>query len=381
MLTEEQIKSIRGKGRFPEYTKIFPPDLSKIYDNELVALIGEANRAVGNLNSYARIVPNPDLLIGPMLLREALASSKIEGTQATARDIVQHDAGIKLPPQMKGEALEVINHRESTKLGLNLINKGGLPLCNRVIKEMHKRLVLGVRGATRRPGEFREGSNAVATGDDIDSIIFLPPPADTVEDLMKKFEEYLNTKNSDIDTILRCALSHYEFEAIHPFADGNGRLGRVLISLFLIKEKALEYPLLYMSGYLLRERNSYYKSLREITTNEDWKSWLRFFLQGVKEQALRSRSILEKIYNLYKEDKKIIEDNIKTVYAVRLVEKIFMFPVITASTAYKLLRSRHYTAMNILRKMTKLGLLKVDAEKKRNIPFYNEKLIALLEEA
>lgn len=380
MLTEEQIKSIRGKGKVPEYKNIFPPDVSEIYDNELVTLIGEANRAIGNLNSYARIVPNPDLLIGPMLLREALASSRIEGTEATARDIVQHDAGIKLSPKIKGEALEVINHRESTKLGLYLLDKKGLPLVNRVIREMHKKLMFGVRGEKRRPGGFREGSNAVARKDDIDSIIFLPPPADKVEDLMKKFEEYLNEENSDIDTILRCAMAHYEFEAIHPFADGNGRLGRVLISLFLIKENVLEYPLLYMSGYLLRKRSSYYKSLLEITTNEDWKAWLSFFLQGVKEQALKSRAILERIYNLYKEDKKIVEENIKSVYAVQLVEAIFMFPVITASKAYKLLKSRHYTAMNILREMTRLGLLKTDIKQKRNIPFYNEKLIILLEE-
>ncbi|XOB40088.1 MAG: Fic family protein [Candidatus Nealsonbacteria bacterium] len=382
MFTEEQIKSIRGKEIVPEYKNIFPPTLSRLYSNELVSLIGEANRAIGNLNSYARIVPNPDLLIGPMLLREALASSRIEGTEATARDIVQHDAGIKLPPKIRGEALEVINHRESTKLGLYLLDKKGLPLVNRVIKEMHKKLMFAVRGEMRRPGEFREGSNAVARKNDIDSIIFLPPPADKVEGLMKNLEKYLNEKNSDIDTILRCAIAHYEFEAIHPFADGNGRLGRVLISLFLIKERVLEYPLLYLSGYLLREKDLYYKALLEITTQENWGLWFKFVLRGVKEQALRSRNILERIYSLYKKDKDIVENNIKkSIYAPRLVEKIFMFPVITGTQASKLLRSRHTTAMNLLKEMTKLGLLKSDIRKKRNIPFYNERLIALLEEA
>ena len=332
MLTEEHIKSIRGKNIVPEYKSIFPPVLSKFYDDELVSLATEASLAIGNLNSYARIVPNPDLLIGPMLLREALASSRIEGTEATARDIVRHDAGIKLSPKIKGEAFEVVNHRESTKLGLELLDKRGLPLVNRVIKTMHEKLMLGVRGEKCRSGSFREGSNAIATEENsIESIIFLPPPANEVENLMKNLEGYLNEKEPTVNAILRCAVAHYEFEAVHPFADGNGRLGRVLISLFLIKEKVLKYPLLYMSGYLLREKSLYYRTLLNVTTQENWDSWLKFFLRGVKEQAQRSQTILEKIYSLYGENKRVVEVNMKkSMYAPRLIEKTFMFPLLLA---------------------------------------------------
>jgi len=382
MLTEEQIKSIRGKNKVPEYKNIFPPVLSRFYDDELVNLATEASLAIGNLNSYAKIVPNPDLLIGPMLLREALASSRIEGTEATARDIVRHDAGIKLSPKIRGEAFEVINHRESTKLGLKLLDEKNLPLVNRVIKTMHEKLMLGVRGERRRLGSFRVGSNAIATEENnIESIIFLPPSANEVENLMKRLEAYLNEKEPAVNTILRCALAHYEFEAIHPFADGNGRLGRVLISLFLIKEKILRYPLLYMSGYLLREKELYYRALSNVTVQEDWGGWLKFFLRGVKEQALKSQVILEKIYSLYQKNKRLVEDNMKkSVYAPRLVEKTFMFPVITAPQASKLLKSSHAVAMSILKEMAALGLLKVNSRDKRNIPFYNEKLINLLEE-
>lgn len=382
MLKEEKIQSLRGKGIVPEYSEnIFPPNVGGIYDNELVTLIGEANRAIGNLNSYAKIVPNPDLLIGPMLLREALASSKIEGTLATARDIVEHDAGIKLSSQITGEVLEVINHREASRLGLELITKGGLPIVNRVIKPMHERLMHKVRGKELRLGCFREGSNAIiATKGDLEEILYLPPVANKLESLMSRLEEYLNKRNPEIDTILRCAISHYEFEAIHPFADGNGRLGRVLISLFLIEQKVLEYPLLYMSGYLLRERSLYYKTLLDVTKNEDWKSWLKFFLRGVKEQATKSRAILERIYGLYKADKKVVDENIKSIYALRLLEQIFISPVVTAAMISKSISCEHSIAMTILKKMAKLEILKEDKEKKRNVPFYNDKLISLLDE-
>ncbi|MFH1822513.1 MAG: Fic family protein [Patescibacteria group bacterium] len=379
MLKEEQVSLIRGKGKVPEYRDNFPPELKNVYDNELVNLIGEANLAIGNLNSYARLVPNPDLLVGPLLLKEALASSRIEGTEATARDIVEHDAGIKLSPILTGRVLEVINHREATKLGLDLLDKQGFPLVNRVIKDIHKKLLLKVRGEIRRPGEFRIGSNAVARGEDTDSFIYLPPPADKVDFLMANLEKYLNDKDSDINKIVRCAIVHYEFEAIHPFADGNGRLGRVLISLFLIKEGVLEYPLLYMSGYLLREKDAYYKALLEITKQENWAAWLKFFLLGIKEQATKSRVILEKIRSLYEEADNVVKEKVKkSIYAHQLVIEVFKSPVITGSQVVKILRCEHPTAMTLLRKMVEIGVLNVDPKNRRDIPFYNEKLIKLL---
>jgi Fic family protein len=377
MIEEKGIISIRGKGVVPEYRNIFPPDLKKFYDDEMVSLIGEANREIGNLNSYARLVPNPSLLIGPMLLREALFSSRIEGTEATARDIIQQDAGIELPRRTRGEVWEVINHREATRLGLKLL--ANLSLSNRAIKRMHKRLMYRVRGEKKRHGEFRAGSNAVATGDTAESIIFLPPPANKVANLMGELENYLNQRNSKVDALIRCALAHYEFEAIHPFADGNGRIGRVLISLFLIKEKILEHPLLYLSGYLLRNKNDYYSSLLKITTNDEWKSWIRFFLQGIREQALRSRSILEEIYSLHQHHRKTVESSIQSRHGPRLVELAFKFPAITASKVARSLDVKHATAMSLLKRMTKLGLLSQDRSKKRDIPFYNEQLVRLLE--
>ena len=260
-----------------------------------------------------------------------------------------------------------------------MLDKQGFPLVNRIIKDIHKKLLLNVRGEARRLGEFRIGSNAVARSEDPDSFIYLPPPADRVELLMAELEKYLNNKNSNINKIVRCAIAHYEFEAIHPFADGNGRLGRVLISLFLIKEKVLEYPLLYMSGYLLRQKDAYYKALLEITKQEDWATWLKFFLLGIKEQAIKSRAILEKIRSLYEEADKIVKEKVKkSIYARQLVIEIFKSPVITGSQVVEILHCEHPTAMTLLRKMVEIGVLNVKPKDKRNIPFYNEKLIDLL---
>ncbi len=378
MLTFKDISSIRGTGKVPEYRDVFPPELKNYYDDRLVKLLGEAGVAIGNLNSYARIVPNPDLLIVPLLLREALSSSRIEGTQATALDIVKRDAGVELSGKIQEESLEVINHREATYLGLKLLKR--LPLVSRVTKKMHKRLLQEVRGDIKRPGDFREGPNVVARREAVDSIIYLPPPAKKVDELMTGLERYIN-QNANAPSLLKCAAIHYEFEAIHPFADGNGRLGRVLIPLFLLKEGVLEYPLLYISGYLLKNRDEYYNLLLKVTTDEDWKSWLLFFLRGAKEQAEKSRELLEEIYSLFRRYQDRAGKEIKSPYIRKLVEATFTHPGITGSKAKDILGCTHNTAMSLLRELAKLDLLVEDKNKKRDIPFYNAPLIEFLEKA
>jgi len=384
MIQEEDIAKIRGKGVVPEFQfNRFPPSFDNIYTAEIVKLVADANREIGNLNSYAKIVPNPDLLIAPLLLREALDSSKIEGTRATARDIVEKEAGVELPFQLAGEALEVINHREAIKLGIKMMSSDNMPLVNRVINRMHVQLLNGVRGSTHRLGEFRQGSNVVATREDINSVIYLPPEAKYVEKLMRELESYMNVENPKEAAILRCAALHYEFEAVHPFADGNGRLGRVLIPLYLIKENILEYPFLYLSGYLLNRRQSYYEHLLNITISENWISWIKFFLEAVVIQAKKSKELLDKIYSLYKEYEEHAENEIKSHYIHKIVEQTFRYPVITTSLLQEAMPilGRPDTAMVNLRKLANIGLLREDVTKKRDIPFYNEALIKLLEEA
>lgn len=383
ILTEEQIDKLRREGKIPSYKNIFPPNIENLYDSELVNLIGKANRAIGNLNSYARIVPNPDLVVHPMLLREALDSSEIEGTISSARDVAEEDVGLVTSHGGKPEATEVRNHIKATRLGISLLDSE-MPIVTRSIKAMHETLLTGVRGQEHLPGNFREWSNIVAPQDvkesgEIEKIIYIPPKATEIPQLMSRLDTFINTSSPNMDLLLKCSLIHYEFEAIHPFLDGNGRIGRVLISLHLIQEGVLEYPLLYMSGFLLKNKKEYFKRLSKITTEEGWSEWFKFFLTGVTEQSQRSRKILESIRDLYEKHKEQAKSNIKSSHVEEFVKLYFTSLVVNANLVKDKLGVKHATAMNLLQKASELGLLSKNNRKKRYVPFYNESLISLLE--
>jgi len=377
-LTDEEIQKLKNND-VPSYRNIFPPDISNIYTNELVKLLGEANRAIGNLNSSKKIIPNPDLLVGPVLLKEALASSKIEGTQTTLRDVVQEEANLAFDDSYEQlQAKEVVNHMMATRLGIELVEK--YSLTSRVFKEMHQLLLSKVRGTHTTLGDFRVGKNAIQKND---QIIYLPPDQTEVPNLMSILERYLNApSNNDVyDPLLRAAITHYQFEAIHPFADGNGRLGRALISLQLIKEGVLRYPVLYLSGYLLKERKNYDECLLNVTLNEDWTGWITFFLNGIKEQATRSENIVDQIFHLYEESREIARKSIKTSNVDPLITLIFKKNAVsTKDVMDELHLSSHTAAINLLRRLVNLKLLSItNPSTKRNIHFTNEPLIKLLE--
>lgn len=375
MLTDKEIQDLKKK--VPVYKSIFPPRVDNLYDNKLVKLLGEANRAIGNLNSSKKIIPNPDLLVGPVLLKEALASSKIEGTQTTIRDVVREEANIAFADQFEqGQAREVVNHIMTTRHALEKIDK--ISLSSRLLKEMHSILMHRTRGSHKTTGDFRVGNNAIEKDD---QIIYIPPDPTLVPDLISNLEKYLNdpTQDDQYDPLLRAAIVHYQFEAIHPFADGNGRLGRVLISLQLIKEDVLRYPVLYLSGYLLREKKNYDKCLLEVTTEGKWKEWILFFLEGIKEQAIKSEEIVDKIFDLYTELNNKAKAAIKSTNIRDLVTLTFTKGAISANDAVDSLKISHTAALDLLRKLENLGLLKSNPNEKRNIHFTNDLLISLLE--
>jgi len=378
MLTQDDIEKLRKSG-VPAYKDLFPPGTTGIFTDEIVGLIGEANRAIGNLNSYARIIPNPDLLIWPLLLTESLASSKIEGTQASVKDVLRKDANLgTFPPSI--DVQEVVNYREATKLGVKLLDT--LPISERLVKQVHERLMRGVvRGAEKRIGEYRVGQNAIGTEGDLTNIKYLPPPASSVNEKMSRFFVYTNDNSMSYDKLVRCAFMHYEFEAIHPFADGNGRVGRLLITLYLLKEGVLKYPLIYPSAYFLHHKERYSDLLMKITTEEAWINWLKFFLDGIKEQAYKSESLIEKIDNLYQEARETVRVNSQSMHADKLVELVFKRPILLAPQVAESLDVNHQTAISLLRKISQLGIVNFDINKKKNIPFLNSKLINLLENA
>ncbi len=378
MLTDKDIRELKRRGT-PSYLHLFPPDTQGLFTDKVVGLIGEANRAVGNLNSYARIIPNPDLLIWPLLLKESLASSKIEGTQASVKDILRKDVNLGTSAR-DIDVREVINYREATKLGLSLLNK--LPLSERLIKGVHGRLMAGmVRGAEKRTGDYRQGQNAIGTEGILDEIKYLPPPALEVPQLMQNLFTFINNDTLVYDKLVRCAFIHYEFEAVHPFADGNGRVGRLLITLYLLKERVLRYPLIYPSAYFLHYKERYADCLLKITTQGDWTGWLTYFLQGIVEQAGRSERLIEEIDSIYQGAKEAVRQNMQSVHAEKLVELVFRRPIVLAPEVSRELMVNHQTAISLLRRLSQLGVLTFNPKTKKNIPFINSKLIDLLENA
>lgn len=378
MLTDEDIQKLREEGT-PSYKRVFPPSTTGLFTDSIVGLIGEANRAVGNLNSYARIIPNPDLLIWPLLLKESLASSKIEGTQASVKDVLRKDAHLETVARSM-DVQEVINYREATKLGLKLLDE--LPISERLTKRVHERLMRGtVRGAEKRIGEFRQGQNIIGTEGKIPDVKYIPPPVSKVPELMRNLFTYTNDSSLVYDKLVRCAFVHFEFEAIHPFADGNGRVGRLLITLYLLKEKVLRYPLIYPSAYFLHHKERYAQCLMRVTTDNDWIGWLEFFLQGITEQARKSEALIEEIDKLYQNSREIVRQNSQSVHADKLVELVFKKPIILAPEVSEALRVNHQTAISLLRRLAQLGIMTFNSKIKKNIPFTNSKLIDLLEKA
>lgn len=375
MLTDQEIQELKKK--VPIYNSVFPPRIDNLYDNKLVKLLGEANRAIGNLNSSKKIIPNPDLLVGPVQLKEALASSKIEGTQTTLRDVVREEASIAFEDEFEqGQAREVVNHIMATRRALELIDS--ISLSSRLFKEMHGILMHKTRGSHKTTGAYRVGNNAIEKND---QIIYIPPDPIQVPDLISQLEMYLNMPITEdqYDPLLRAAAAHYQFEVIHPFADGNGRLGRVLISLQLIKEDVLRYPVLYLSGYLLKEKKNYDKCLLEVTTEGRWKEWIEFFLTGIREQANKSEEIVTKISDLYESMKNQAKSAIRSPNIVDIVTSTFSKGVITANDVVLSHNISHTAALDLLRKLEEMKLLKSNPQEKRNIHFTNELLIELLE--
>jgi Fic family protein len=376
MLNDTDIQKLKNRG-VPSYNQAFPPSTNQVFTEKVVGLIGEANREIGNLNSYARIIPNPDLLVWPLLLKESLASSKIEGTQASVKDVLKHEANLSTAAK-NVDIQEVINYRDATKYGLELLND--LPISERLVKSVHEKLMSGtVRGAEKRSGDFRIGQNAIGIEGDLVNIKYLPPPANQVNNLIGGLFRYINDSTVLYDKLVKCAFIHFEFEAIHPFADGNGRVGRLLITLYLLKENVLRYPLIYPSAYFLHHKDKYMDSLMRVTTEGNWVNWLEFFLIGISEQAKKSGQLIERIDNLYQKSRETARQNMQSIHADKLVELVFTNPIVSASEISHYLSVNHVTSMSLLRKFSELGILNFNPKTKRNISFLNLKLINLLE--
>lgn len=319
---------------------------------ETIAELSRADSSLGQLAGTGRLLPNPHLLLTPFLRREALASSRIEGTQASLSEVFEAEAaGGRLTEDVR----EVTNYIAAMDHGLARL--GDLPLSTRLIREMHEVLLTGVRGQERTPGDFRRSQNWIGAGNaTLDAAIFVPPPVANMSQSLTDWERYLHDEVPILPLLIRTALLHYQFETIHPFLDGNGRLGRLFIVLYLVEREALPHPLLPLSPFFERNRDEYYRRLQDVRERGEIQDWLRFFLRGVTEQAsdalVRARRLLD-LRETYRWELRGTRSR-----AVDVVDLLLVSPVVTKRLVATRLDVTTQTAGNLLRQLTDAGALR-----------------------
>lgn len=308
-----------------------------------VYALSEADAALGHLQGLGRLIRDPELLVGPLMTREALASSRIEGTQASLSDVLQAEAG-EVTASTEDIA-EVERYLAASRQGLSMISE--LPITQRLLLALHKTLLQGVRGEERLPGEFRRSPVWVGSPTNRpDDALYVPPLPDEMPDLLTDWERFVNNP-SQIPVLIKCALMHYQFETIHPFLDGNGRIGRLIINLKLMEEDRLTTPLLYLSGYLESHRREYYDRLQAVRERGELQAWLQFFLTAVKYQA---NDAVARAGRLVELREKYRAEAAKTRSSLpRLVDIMFTNPYLTVGRVERALSLTNQGARYVIR--------------------------------
>lgn len=314
---------------------------------EIVTLLDEATGAVHRLGGVGRLIPNAHLLIGPHLRLEAVLSSRIEGTKTDVGQLLRFEAGQAPAADEADDAQEVQNYIVAMGHGLQRVGEG-FPVSVRLLREMHEHLLSGVRGQNRLPGELRTSPVWIG-GNTLTDAVFVPPPPDPMGIALDDLERFLHER--DMPLLLQLALAHYQFEVIHPFLDGNGRIGRLLIPLMLVLRDALPQPLLYLSAYFEQHRSEYYDLLLRTSQTGDIIPWLRFFLHGVRRQARDAEERTVRLVELQHDLRNQLLDEGRPNTVVRLAEQLFAVPVVTAARVESLLgvtRPTAHAAINAL---------------------------------
>jgi Fic family protein len=321
------------------------------FDAHLTLLLSQADAALGELSGLGNYLPNPDLLIAPYIKREAVASSRIEGTQADLSDLLLDEIEPKRTPA-GSDVYEIRNYVAALNLGMRKLQE--LPLAGRLVRELHAVLMQGVRGERMTPGEFRRTQNWIGPpGSTLTSATYVPPPPEEMLECLNHWERFLN-ETGTLPALIQCALIHENFEAIHPFLDGNGRIGRLLITLFLMERKRLSKPLLYLSSYIERHKRDYYELLQQIRTEGDWSGWIVYFLTAVGETARAAIEQGESILSLRAQARSQLD---KEHRAISLMDSLFVNPYMNVSRASDVLGVTPPTARKTIDRLVNIGLL------------------------
>jgi len=349
----------------PHKLQLLPPSID-FKDPKFTSALLKAQSALAELKGYSFAMPNPLLLLSPAILRESLASSEIENIHTTLIDVLQNQL---FPEAEQRESdKEVLRYRDAVLWGFEQLDT--VPFSTRLILGIQKKLLPKGRGA------YRSTQNAIgnrATGE----ILYMPPLAADIQTLMQNWEQFVNNTNDDINPLLKAAVAHYQFEAIHPFDDGNGRTGRILIVLYLIQAGLLRWPILYISGYLERNRSTYYKLLRTVTQEGGWDDFILFILEGFHRQALETQETLLRIIHLFESLKKRLKEHHRKIYSADLVEVLFSYPVVTPVKLARELGIHYTTATRYLVALVKAGVLDEKKHGKYRL-FINKDLLNMI---
>ncbi|CAK7064068.1 MAG: putative protein [Enterocloster aldenensis] len=368
----EYVKNLSGEAEYKSFCPAPLPPLLEMDADMIAALIG-ATKALATLDTLSANIPNMSLFISMYVRKEALLSSQIEGTQATLEDVLDP----LIEQNANQNVSDVINYIKATEFALNRLET--LPLCNRLIKETHAVLMKGVRGQEKSPGEFRISQNWIgAAGSTLRNARYIPPRPEDMQKAMSDLEKYIHSDDT-LDILIQAALLHYQFETIHPFLDGNGRVGRLLITLFLIEKKALKTPALYISYFLKKNRIEYYDRMSEVRNKDNYEQWVRFFLQAVKESAEDATEAIHKLSALHDRNYAAIKQMGR---AAQTAEKLFSYleqnPIIDIRKTADELGLSFSTVSAAVGRFVKEGILMQTNNASRNRVFAYQEYLDIL---
>jgi Fic family protein len=369
MVTPDLKARARRTIRQPEGYQAFiptplPPDPPLRFDSQLATVLAGAGTALGRLDGVAATLPNPELFVAMYVRREAVLSSQIEGTQSTLDDVLAFEIDSdrsKLP----GDIEEVVNYVNAMNYGL--VRLQSLPLCLRLLREIHEKLLAGGRGSEKSPGEFRHSQNWIG-GPRLAEATFIPPPPHEMRAALGNLERFLHDADG-LDPLIVCALAHAQFETIHPFLDGNGRVGRLLITFLLCHAKVLQRPVLYLSHYLKQHRGTYYDRLMAVRFEGDWEGWLRFFLTGVAEVAREAEQTARNVVELRERLRRAAQAADMSINTLKLLDHLFEQPVMNVKAAQERLGVSFPAANGMIHELQNVGVLTEVTGGRRNRMF------------
>ena len=369
------IKQLSGE---MQYKSFLPTPLQKVslqeMDSDFYSLLAKTPRSLGRLDGISSRIPDIDLFVSMYVRKEALMSSQIEGTQATLDDILDPE----VEENQNADIADVLNYIRATNYAIARMDE--LPLCNRLLKETHEILLSGIRGGEKSPGEFRRSQNWIGpAGGTIKNASFIPPSPEDMSSAMSELEKYINEYDDSLDILIQAALIHYQFETIHPFLDGNGRIGRLLITLFLCQREVLTQPVLYISYFLKQNRIEYYDRLMEVRNKGNYEQWVRFFIKAIYQTSEDATQTIDKLVALRDKNRAAINSVGRSSKNVRKVfDYIEKSPIIDIRKTSAELTMPYSTVSRAVEKLCALGILQQTESVKRNRCFAYEEYLGIL---